>query len=111
DNRGRSGQVPREQRDPLYERNSMGQGDRATFDVRVSQAAKPISTRERSTRELEAAEAALKSEPNHPDSRFARALANLRLRNERQAIEDFTFLIQSATQNPEYHKFRAIAHA
>ena len=97
-----SWQIYWDQTEPGYERNSMGQSDKATFDVSVSQAAKPISTRERSTQELQAAEAALKSEPNHPDTRFARALANLRLGNEQKAIEDFTFLIQGASQNPDY---------
>jgi formylglycine-generating enzyme required for sulfatase activity/tetratricopeptide (TPR) repeat protein len=99
------------QTEPLYERNSMRQSDKVTFDVSVSQAAKPISTKERSTQELQAAEAALKSKPNQPDTRFARALANLRLGNEQKAIEDFTFLIQAAPQNPEFYRFRAIAHA
>jgi len=73
--------------------------DKTQWDIDVSNASAPVTTRQRFTDELAKAEEKLKSEPDDATARYARAMAHYRLGNDRQAIEDLDRLIERSNES------------
>jgi formylglycine-generating enzyme required for sulfatase activity len=106
--------------DSVY-RNDLGESDFAAelfqyaavilTDLSVSAAVPPMTTKERASAALQAAEAALKAKSNDPNARFARANAHFQLADYAKAIVDLDALIKQAPQMANALQIRAIAHA
>ncbi len=81
------------------------------IDLDLTAAPPPTGTKERATSSLQAAEAALKADPNDFPSRHTRASAFLDLGESQKAIEDLDVAIKKFPQARQAYQFRAIAHA
>ncbi len=62
-------------------------------DVALSRAARPVNARESSLRKLEAAEKMLAVKPDDVFARVARAVADYRLGNDKQALDDLNLVV------------------
>jgi formylglycine-generating enzyme required for sulfatase activity/tetratricopeptide (TPR) repeat protein len=94
---------------PEYERNQrLGQ---VQWDVSVSLAGKSASTRERYASVLAVTERQLAENPNDLEARVRRAVANYHLNRDREAIEDFDFLIEVMPEPAPIHLRRAVVYA
>jgi serine/threonine protein kinase/formylglycine-generating enzyme required for sulfatase activity len=79
-------------------------------------AAPPLTSKDRATSALQAADAALKAKPDDLNARVMRASAYLLLGECQKAIDDLDAVIKNTTQHAEAYQdlailFRAIAHA
>jgi formylglycine-generating enzyme required for sulfatase activity/tetratricopeptide (TPR) repeat protein len=74
-------------------------------------AAPPLTSKDRATSALQAAEAALKANPDDLDARVTEASAYLRLGEIQKAIDDLDAVIKNSPRRTEAYQYRAIAHA
>ena len=81
------------------------------IDLDLAAAPPPNGTRERAALALQAAEAALKANPDDLDARLAQALAHLQLGESQKAIGDIDAVIKKSPQLTQAYQDRAIAHA
>ena len=81
------------------------------FDLDLTTAPPPPSTKGRAAAALQTAEAALKAKPDDLDARFARATAHFQLGENQKAIDDLNVLIEKAPQVVVGYQNRALAHA
>jgi len=80
-------------------------------DLSAGVAAPRVSTRERASAAVKAAEAGLTANPDNPLARLARASAYLQLAECAKAIDDLDAVIKKAPQIAKAFRLRAIAHA
>ena len=81
------------------------------IDLDLTAAPPPTSTKERAASALQAAEAALKANPDDLNARLAQASAHLQLGENQKAIDDLDAVIKKSPQQTEAYQYRAIAHA
>ena len=81
------------------------------IDLDLTAAPPPTSTKERAASALQAAEAALKANPDDLNARLAQASAHLQLGESQKAIDDLDAVIKKSPQQTEAYQYRAIAHA
>jgi tetratricopeptide (TPR) repeat protein len=85
--------------------------DKIHWDVDPSNAPDTQTTKERNEKALADAEAKLKEKPDDVNARLARGTAYSGLGRDKQAIDDFDFVIEKAASYPGSYQFRAILHA
>ena len=85
--------------------------DKIAWDIDVSHAAKPTTTKQRNEKALADAEAKLREKPDYLSIRYARAKAHFYLGQDEQALEDLNFLIEKVPQGPPAYQYRAILYA
>ena len=81
------------------------------IDLDLTAAPPPTGTKERAASALQAAEAALKANPDDLNARLAQASAHLQLGESQKAIDDLDAVIKKSPQQTEAYQYRAIAHA
>jgi serine/threonine protein kinase/tetratricopeptide (TPR) repeat protein len=74
-------------------------------------AAPLLTSKDRATSALQAAEADLKANPDDLQARVAQASAYLQLGESQKALGDLDAVIKNSPQHPLAYKYRAIAHA
>jgi len=81
------------------------------IDLDLAAAPPPPSPNERAALALQAAETALKANPDDQSARLAQASAHLQLGESQKAIDDLDAVIKKSPQQTQAYQFRAIAHA
>jgi serine/threonine protein kinase/formylglycine-generating enzyme required for sulfatase activity len=81
------------------------------IDLDLAAAPPRTGTKERAALALQAADAALKANPDDLNARLARASAHLQLGENQKAIDDLDSIIKKSPQQTPAYQFRAIAHA
>jgi tetratricopeptide (TPR) repeat protein len=74
-------------------------------------AAPPLTSKDRAASTLQAAEAALKANPDDLNARVTQASAYLQLGESQKALDDLDAVIKNSPQQTEAYQYRAIAHA
>ena len=106
-----TGQTARDQFEGNFEQEQADPSDQLLIDIAVSGASKPNPTRERAQADLQSAEKKLKTKPDDLDARLARAMANLRLGENRKALDDLQFVIGKNPEAVSARQYRVIALA
>ncbi len=82
------------------------------MDIGLTATTPPLTTKERATTALQAAETALKAKPGDLDARFARASALVQLGEHQKSLEDLDAVIEKSPLIPlAAYQYRAIAYA
>jgi formylglycine-generating enzyme required for sulfatase activity len=94
-----------------FEQKQADLSDQLLIDVAVSGTGKPQAVRERAQAAVESADKKLKTKPDDVDARFSRAMANLRLGENQNALDDLQIVIGKNPDNISAKQHRIIALA
>jgi len=81
------------------------------IDLDLSAAPPQTGTKERAALALQAADAALKANPDDQSARLAQVSAYLQLGENQKAIDDLDAVIKKSPERTQVYQYRAIAHA
>jgi formylglycine-generating enzyme required for sulfatase activity len=93
------------------EQNVLDPGATLLSDLAVSAKSKPATTRDRVLADLQAAEKKLKSRIDDLDAKLARAVANFRLGENRQALDDLEYVVGRLAVDGSAREYRIITLA
>ncbi len=104
-------QWSRDQFEGTFERSQADLSNLVLFDVAVSGANKPQSTRERALADLERAAKTLKTKPDDLAARLARAIPHFRLEENQKALDDLQEVIKKAPDSLQAKRYKVITLA
>jgi serine/threonine protein kinase/formylglycine-generating enzyme required for sulfatase activity/tetratricopeptide (TPR) repeat protein len=106
-----TGQSDQDQFQGNFDQKQAELSDQLLADVAINGRGKQQAIRERVRTDLARAEKKLKSEPDDPDARLARAMANFRLGENHKALDDFQLVIEKSPNKNSAKRCRVIGLA
>jgi serine/threonine protein kinase/formylglycine-generating enzyme required for sulfatase activity/tetratricopeptide (TPR) repeat protein len=106
-----TGQTYLDQFEGNFEQSQADLSDQLLLDVTVNGASKPQPTRERARADLQSADKKLKTKPGNLGVRLARAMANFRLGENQNALDDLQVVIGKRPEAVSAKQYRVVALA